>query len=370
MSDLTERDALPAWLGDPANDPPEIRALVEHERRKAGATPAERSSVAPPAAERPRWPDPVPVSALTGDAAAVEWLWYGCLARRHITLFSALMKAGKTTLVGHLLRALQDGARFCERDTKRCRTLVITEESRGIWRERRDALGLDDSLALMCRPMMAKPTFSDWREFLAHVRGCAEQLDADLIAFDTIAAFAPWRNENDSAEVMATVTPLNLLTEAGFAVLLFHHHGKMDQSDGRAARGSTALAGAVDVLLEMRRYKSDDAEDRRRVLSGLGRFDEIPSEIVVKLADDGTGYSAEGDKKAVAARDLAAAIVEVLPAEAPGLTAAEVHAEMPEENRPRRGDVGKALLAGAGRQWVRAGGGKKGDPYRFWRGID
>jgi hypothetical protein len=40
---------------------------------------------------------------------------------------------------------------------------------------------------------------------------------------------------------------------------------------------------------------------------------------------------------------------------------------MPEDGRPRRGDVGKALLAGACRDWIQEGKGKKGDPYRFWR---
>jgi hypothetical protein len=87
----------------------------------------------------------------------------------------------------------------------------------------------------------------------------------------TLAAFAPWKSENDSAEVMAAITPLNALTEAGFAVLLFHHHGKADQSEGRAARGSTALAGAVDVLLEMQRYSHTDLGDRRRAHCGEWR---------------------------------------------------------------------------------------------------
>lgn len=315
-----------------------------------------------------KWPDPVPISALSGEVAEVDWFWQGCIARRHVTLFSALMKAGKTTLVGHLLRALQEGREFCDRRTQRCRTLVVSEESKAIWRERRDALGLDDSLAVLCRPFICKPTFADWSDFLSHVCRCAGEFRADLVAFDTLAAFAPWRCENDSAEVMATLTPLNQLSEAGHGVLLFHHHGKADQSEGRAARGSTALAGAVDVLLEMRRFKPDDSSDRRRVLSGLGRFDEIPEEIVLELAADGSGYTACGDRKAVAARELREVIMGALPSDPPGLTAADVHGAISGDERPKRGDVGKALTAGIGRDWLATGSGKKGDPYRFWRG--
>jgi hypothetical protein len=359
-------EQYPNWMGDgdPHHDSPDVR---EYAAQQARSRPESTRAEPPRSGPKARWPDPVPISALTGEAAKVDWLWHGCIVRRHTTLFTALMKGGKTTFVSHLLRALQDGASFCGRVTTRCRTLVISEESQAIWAQRRDALGLDDSLETMCRPMMGKPTFAEWADFLLHVRGCATDRAVDIIAFDTVAAFTPWRNENDSAEVMTAVTPLNLLTEAGFAVVLFHHSGKADQTEGRAARGSTALTGAVDIILEMRRYRPDEATDRRRVLSGLGRFDEVPDEMVVELSDDGTSYTACGDKKAVAARELRDAILAVLPTEAPGLTASDVHADMPEDTRPRRGDVGKALLLGADRDWICAGSGKRGDPYRFWR---
>ena len=63
---------------------------------------------APPARKevKPRWPDPVAVSDLPDHGPAVDWIWNGCIARGHVTLFSALMKSGKTTLVSHLLRCL------------------------------------------------------------------------------------------------------------------------------------------------------------------------------------------------------------------------------------------------------------------------
>ena len=53
-------------------------------------------------------------------------------------------------------------------------------------------------------------------------------------------------------------------------------------------------------MLEMRRYKNDERADRRRVLNGLGRFDDVPEEVVIALSEDGTEYAAEGDRKAIA----------------------------------------------------------------------
>lgn len=278
------------------------------------------------------------------------------------------MKAGKTTLEAHLYRALQEGKPFIGRDTRKCRTLVVSEESQAIWRERRDALGLDDSLHTLCRPMKVKPTFAEWVDFVTHIKGCTERHKYDLVVIDTISAFAPWENENSSAETQATMTPLNQLTDSGLGVLLFHHFGKVDGNEGRAARGSTALAAAVDILLEMRRFKPDDKSDRRRVLSGLGRFDEVPDEIVMALSEDGEAYTAEGDRKAITARELRDALLTTLPCDPPGWTTDNVHDEMPKETRPKRGEVGKALQAGAtAGEWNSAGTGTPRDPRRFWR---
>jgi hypothetical protein len=315
-----------------------------------------------------RWPEPLYVSQISDHDAQVDFLWDGCLARGHITLLSALMKCGKSTLLGFLLRALQCRQPFLGRTTKEGRTLIVSEESRGLWCRRRDALALDDHLSLLCRPMLAKPSFGDWQDFIEYVGNCAAERKIDLVLFDTIGAVAPWKSENDAAEVQGTMTPLNRLTGAGLAVGLIHHIGKADGSEGRAARGSTALAGAVDILLEMRRYKPDDKQDRRRVLSGLGRFEEVPDEVVIELAADGSGYTAEGDRKAVAARELAAAILDTLPDGPPGLKADDVHTALPEEQKPKRGDVMRALRAGAeAGTWQGAGTGRAHDPRRFWK---
>jgi hypothetical protein len=307
-------------------------------------------------------------SALSAAAAAVDWNWFGCLAMGHVTLLVALMKAGKTTLIGHLLRALQEGKPFLGRATRETRTLVVSEESQTIWAGRRDALGLDDHLSLLCKPTVAKLNYGEWCEFIGYVGEQAAERECDLVAFDTLGTFAPWKNENESAEVNAAVLPFNRLTEAGRGVLGFHHAGKTDQGEGKAARGSTALAAAVDIILEMRRFKPDDRTDRRRVLSGLGRFDEVPDELVIALADDGTGYTAEGDRKELAARELADAILDVLPADRPGLRGDEVHEAMPKGDRPGLAKIGAALLSGAeAGRWQASGSGRKGDPRRYWR---
>jgi hypothetical protein len=313
-----------------------------------------------------KWPAPKPMSALSVGGPAVEWLIKGMVARGHSTLFSSLMKLGKSTLLGHLLRSRQLGTPFAGLATRKGRTLVLSEESETIWALRRDGLGLDDSHHVLSKPILAKPSYADWAEFIEYVADDAAAMDADMVVIDTLSKFAPWRNENDSADVQGTMNPLDRLTKAGLGVLLFHHAGYAAREVGQAARGSTALAAAVDILLELRRMDGAPLSDRRRVVNGVGRFDDVIGEVVLSLNPDGTGYAAEGDKQTVRARELGAAILNILPLDTPGLTADEVHEALPEEVRAKRGDVMKVLKDG-GLKWQSAGAGRKGDPFRFWR---
>ena len=315
------------------------------------------------------WPAPKYASELSADSATVNWVWSGMLAGGHLTLLSALAKCGKTTFLSFLLRALQGGRPFLDRPTKQSNTLLISEESETIWAKRRDVLKLSNHLSVICRPFLAKPNLAAWTEFLIYASSVAVDRKCDLVVLDTFSAFVPWKNENDAAEVMQAILPLHRLTQTGKAVLLFHHFGKGDPSEGRAARGSTAMVGAVDIVLELRRFKPDEQSDRRRVLNGLGRFDEVPDELVISLNEDGSGYSAEGSRKDVVGRESADVLREYLPDGPPGVTADEVHKAMPDDNRPRRGDVMKALQSGSAvGSWQGAGTGKKGDPRKFWRG--
>ena len=129
------------------------------------------------------------------------------------------------------------------------------------------------------------------------------------------------------------------------------------------------MTGAVDVLLEMRRLKPGNLNDRRRVLSGLGRFEETPNELVIALAEDGNSYTVEGDRKEAVVAERWQTIAAALPSLPPGFTTDEVHVALPKGSRPKCGTLRKALLEGAVEGlWLRGGTGKPTDPWRFWQG--
>ncbi|MEO2092058.1 MAG: AAA family ATPase, partial [Gemmataceae bacterium] len=277
---------------------------------------------APPRPIAP-YPVPQPISHLGGTAGAVGWVWDGFLARGRITLLGALPKCGKTTLLTHLLKALDAGGTFCGRPLVAGSAVVVTEESPDEWAARRNALGLTDAVRVLPRPFFGKPSYDEWLAFLTHLIAHLDQHPADVVILDTLADLWPAKDENSAVEVHAALQPLRKLAD-GRAVVCVHHLRKSDGGEGTAARGSGALVGFVDVVAELRRApKSTDPHGRRRVLKGYGRMTGIPDEWMIELSEDGLTF-AHVDSDAAAAdtrgqveeglkEELRAAILVVLP---------------------------------------------------------
>src|SRR5262245_13043099 len=98
---------------------------------------------------KPEWPDAEPIADLSGVGESADWIVHGLVARGHMTLFTAAAKAGKTTLISHLIRSISDGTSFAGLATSQCRTLIVSEESPTLWSIRRDHLSLKD-VFLLC----------------------------------------------------------------------------------------------------------------------------------------------------------------------------------------------------------------------------
>jgi hypothetical protein len=307
-----------------------------------------------------------PISELERVAPERKWLLEGYLARGRISMLSALFKAGKTTLLAHLLKAIEADGRFIGQVVKPCKVLVITEEHEDEWAERRDVLGLKDHIDVLVRPAMYKMTMGEWMVFLNRLNATQARNRYDLIVIDPISNFWPVRDENNAAEVQAALMPLHgVLGDA--AMLLLHHLRKAEGQEGTQSRGSGAIAAFIDLLLEMRRFAPKDLTDRRRVLTGTGRWRETPVEVVISLGAD--GYSVHGDKADVRADELAELIFSVLPTEPPGKTDKELLEEWPEEEAaPKRSSYLAALRKGVEKgHWQSTGRGVKGDPFKYFK---
>lgn len=316
---------------------------------------------------KPRWPAPKRASEVSRDAPAVDWLWVGVLVAGHITLLSALMKSGKTTLLSLLLKALERGDDFLGLRSRPASVLYVSEESELIWSERIGAVGIADHVRFVNQPFMTKPTPAEWVAFVDYLVGLHAAERYDLVVIDTISNLWPVQDENDAAQVIGALMPLRKLTAAGLAVLPIHHVGKSDLGEGKGARGSTGLTGFVDVMIEMKRFQPGEPSDRRRVLSGWGRFREVPGELVIRLADDGKSYEAEGGRQEVRRREARETLIEILPAAGPGWGWDQIEENWPEGQGWKKEAVHAALKGGIGREFQQTGRGKKGDPHRYYR---
>jgi hypothetical protein len=223
-----------------------------------------------------------------------------------------------------------------------------------------------------------------WNGILAHLAAVADADPADLIVFDTLANLWPVRDENSAAEVGAALAAVHRLTP-GRAVLLVHHLRKSDGLEGTGSRGSGALAGFVDVIVELRRLRaSADPSQRKRALTGYGRYDAIPGEWVVELVAAAGGGAARPafehrpPKPDAAAREereearqdeLRQALLWVIPTaeEGGGRTRKEIWDALPETLRVNEKRFWDALADGCGTDWIQEGTGGRGNPYRYRR---
>ena len=223
----------------------------------------------------------------------ISWLWEGYLARGHVTLLTSQWKSGKTTLLSILLSKMNQGGALADLPVKPAKAVVISEESEALWAPRYSLLHFPNTY-LICRPFRNKPSMDQWLGLLKHVAHLQAEHGMDLAVVDTLATLLPGRNEASAPLMMEALLPLQDLTGRGMGVLLNHHPRKGVPQPGQAARGSGALAGFVDIIMEKSWCGPADDEDRRRKILAFSRFDQTPRQRVIELNAAGTDYLVRG----------------------------------------------------------------------------
>lgn len=144
---------------------------------------------------------------------------------------------------------------------------------------------------------------------------------------------------------------------AGFAIVLLTHQRKDDGKHGEAVRGSNALAGAVDIIVELERAKGALGEEEGiRVLHGTSRFSATPEKLAIVL--DENHYSV-CDTDGITAEQVLDALDEEWRAKD------EIRFCIPGGMRQEALITALARLVEAGVA-ERKGTGRKGDPFQ-WR---
>jgi hypothetical protein len=267
-----------------------------------------------------------------------------------------------------LLARRETGGELAGRTLAPGRTVVVSEESPRRWNERRRRLPFGPSACFLCRPFAAKPTPAQWLGLIDRLAELHDSNGVDLAVIDPLAAFLPGRDEGNAGLMLEALLPLQRLTNRGLAVLLLHHPRKGVALDGQAARGSGALSGHVDIVVEMSSFRRAAAAERRRLLCGHSRFEQTPRELILELNAEGTDYQALGEPEELEFTERWRRLRPLFEAARTKLTRAEVLAGWPaSDETPAEVTLWRWLEKAVGRGLLgREGGGGKRSPFRYW----
>lgn len=295
----------------------------------------------------------VGVGELLGEPAETQaWVVDGRLPAAGLGLLAGKPKAGKSTAGRCLVLSVSRGAPWLGFATIQGPVIYLAlEEKRAEVRKHFRALGAtdDDPIYLLCA--------SAPDDALARLRVEVERRRPVLVVIDPLFRFVRVVDGNDYATMTAALEPLLVLArETGACVLLVHHLGKGERNDGDNVLGSTAIFGAVDSALLMKRT------ERYRTLSSIQRYGDDLEEIIVELDPVTRGVSAGGTREAAEQTHAEGLILTFLDGASAPKTEAEIDDGVECRTKPKRAALRALVKAG---KVSRTGRGGRGNPFLF-----
>jgi hypothetical protein len=245
----------------------------------------------------------------------ISWIAQGYAAKGAITELGAKVKSGKTTLVMAMVRAVVGGTDFLGHPTLKTPVVYLTEQPGVSFRqamERADLHGRDDFIVL--------PYYDTrglgWPQVASgSVKECM-RTGSSLLVVDTLSQFAGLTGdkENNAGDALEAIQPLQEAAAEGIGVVLTRHERKSGGDVGDSGRGSSAFAGAVDIVLSLRKPEGN-SKKTLRVLHALSRFSETPAELLIELREN--TYVALGEPHEAALREAKDSIIAIAPKSEP-----------------------------------------------------
>ncbi|MBI3409562.1 MAG: AAA family ATPase, partial [Planctomycetes bacterium] len=276
-----------------------------------------------------------PATLLDCTPNTPDWIWHGLIAKGHVTLLTSLWKSGKSTLIGHLLAARKADSIFLGQAIKRGTTAIVSEEAPLNWGQRSRLLIFGErSCVFFCRPFAGVATLEGWDVLSKQLLQIRDEHGLDLVVIDSLTHFLATTNENLATQVLQGMAPILGLARQGLGMLISHHPARGRRREGVVARGSRAIPGCADILMEMSLLGRSGYDDRRRRIQAYSRFEETPRRMFTEVSPDGKQYTRLPD---LGPGEFAAkwgSLRNILEAAAGPLTRREVLDRLPANERP------------------------------------
>jgi hypothetical protein len=188
------------------------------------------------------------------------WLVEGLIPETGLTFIYGKPGKGKSFITLDLALRIAHGFDWHGKECRQGGVLYVAGEGKGGYRNRVHGWHLHHGLVADCAPFRLLPrainfmTPDDVAKLVRTIKAVVG--DAKLVIVDTVARVLPGAEENASKEMGLFVAACDAIREAcGVAVIGVHHSGK---DEDRGMRGSTALEGAGDCVLHLKR--GDDSK--------------------------------------------------------------------------------------------------------------
>lgn len=308
----------------------------------------------------------ISASVLYETATMPEWAWDGLIGKAALNMMYGEAKAGKTTLMYHLVRTCETGGDLLGRDVSAARILYYSEMPPSFDKQAMFVICDGPPKNLFLRNSQDK-IFEGmtWPNIVMQIERDIKRYKIDYVVVDTVIEWFKFSSEEmyDAAVVGEKLRLLRRLTAKGITVQINHHPPK----SGGSPFGSMAFQGYVDCLVEMER------DDQGTTLSAKGRLRTDFTSLkyayadtdgktlsVLQIDDKGDRSNAPGGSTSVRSR-----ILELLPYDPGSIT----YEDLREKDSMLR-DIGKQL-PNRMRELIRTGVAKEAEdsPGRFFRTI-
>jgi KaiC/GvpD/RAD55 family RecA-like ATPase len=209
----------------------------------SSAAPTERSINSDP--KKQVFYSPLQVEALPD----LKWLVQGVLPMPGFGVLFGEPGCGKTFVALSLALSLANGGEWLGRKVQKTKVLYIAAEGIYGLKHRvsafRKTLGIEDGSVLFSANPINVLEEDEVKALIASL--VDHEFCPDLIIVDTLARVTVGADENNSKDMGRAVYGLDRLKEAFNAFVLVIHH---TTKNGGSERGSSALRGAADVMIE------------------------------------------------------------------------------------------------------------------------